>query len=123
MLLKLQGMATEAERVVGGARALLTATPRRLMPLWSEKLKLSFIARQFTPSEDKLDLETLKPGELAQTVSTLGFLLGRAHRRAASDIPKRAWNDTERRNLIKRASEVASLMTGAYLASVFLEQA
>jgi len=111
-----------AERVVAGARAMLTAVPRRLRALWSERLHLSFIARQFTPSEDKLDLETLEPGELPKIVTTLGHLLGRAHRRAGSEVPRRAWSDSARRTLVLHAGELTALIDGTYLASAFLER-
>lgn len=120
--LDLAEIKTDAERVVAGAHAMLAATPRRQRALWSEQLRLSFIARQFSPSEDKLSLETLEPGELPKIVTTLGHLLGRAHRRAASDIPRLAWNEGEQRGLVRRAGELTALIEGAYLASAFLER-
>jgi len=101
---------------------MLTAVPRQLRALWSERLQLSFIARQFTPSEDKLDLATLEPGELPKIVTTLGHLLGRAHRRAASEVPRRAWSDPVRRTLVLHAGELTALIDGTYLASAFLER-
>ena len=55
-------------------------------------------------------------------MTTLGHLLGRAHRRAASDIPRLAWNEGEQRGLVRRAGELTALIEGAYLASAFLER-
>jgi uncharacterized protein (DUF2252 family) len=117
------GIRTDAERVVAGARAMLTAPPRRLQALRSAQLRLSFVARQFTPSEDRVDLEALAPGELASIVTTLGHLLGRAHRRAASELPRKSWSESDRRALARRAGELTALIHGTYLASMFLEQA
>lgn len=111
------GFGDEAERVVTGARALLVAPPRRLQALHSRRLRLSFVARQFTPSEDKLDLGTLRAGELAGVVVTLGHLLGRAHRRGALELPRRHWSDAQRRRLLQQASELTAVMEGAYLTS------
>jgi uncharacterized protein (DUF2252 family) len=120
--LEAAGIRTDAERVVAGARAMLTAPPRRQRALWSAHLRLSFVARQFTPSEDRVDLEVLAPGELGNIVTTLGHLLGRAHRRAASELPRKSWSESERRALVRRAGELAALIHGAYLASAFLER-
>jgi hypothetical protein len=116
------GIRTDAERVVAGARAMLTAPPRRQRALWSPALRLSFVGRHFTPSEDRVDLEMLAPGELGHIVTTLGHLLGRAHRRAASDMPRKSWSESDRRALVRRAGELTALIHGAYLASAFLER-
>jgi uncharacterized protein (DUF2252 family) len=116
------GIRTDAERVVAGGHAMLTAAPRRQRALWSGRLRLSFVARQFSPSEDRIDLDTLAAGDLAKIVATLGDVLGRAHRRGASELPARSWSDHDMRALVRRAGELTALMQGAYLASAFLER-
>lgn len=108
--------AEPAVRVVGAARALVATPPRQLAPLPPHELG-SFLGRKLCPEEDKLDLAKLSVGKtLSQVVRTVGVLLGRAHRRAAVDLPDRPRPPSESVEIVDRAIRLAGLLESVYLA-------
>jgi len=74
-----------------------------------------FLGRRLFPQEDKLSLEdgVESPADLAREV---GWVLGRAHRRAATDAPPRPWTDAERALIVDEAIALAGLFESIYLA-------
>jgi uncharacterized protein (DUF2252 family) len=104
-----------AERMVSGARALVSAPPRWLAAVRAPG-GMSFACRRFSPQEDKLDLTRMRPGHRRDGVmALLGHLLGRAHARASARRPARAWSDRQMSTLLERASEMAGLFEAVYL--------
>lgn len=116
--------ATQAERVVQGARALADDPPRQLAPVVLDER--SFAARKLFPQEDKLRLETLHAGpKLDAVAQTIGRVLGAAHARAAArgradggpaEPPAARWSAAEAASLIDRAVELAGIFEAVYLA-------
>jgi uncharacterized protein (DUF2252 family) len=106
-----------AERVVDAARALLGTTPRLLAPISAPEMGMSFIGRQLSPQEDKLDVAGLKQGKgLKEIGERVGFLLGTAHLRAAKSVPEHPWSERGLSGLIDAALELAGLFEAIYLA-------
>ena len=58
----------------------------------------------------------LAAGDLPPLVRDLGAMLGAAHRRGAKRIPKKAWTEKERAQLLARAVGLAGLHEALYLA-------
>ena len=73
-------------------------------------------ARRLAPQEDKLDLVRIAPAELGAIAAYLGSLLGRAHRRGATKMPRRPWTREEQDALLDRALCMAGIHEAAYLA-------
>jgi len=74
-----------------------------------------FIGRRLFPQEDKLALENgvNSPEDLAREV---GWILGRAHRRAATKAPGQPWSDAELSAVLDEAIELAGRFESVYLA-------
>jgi uncharacterized protein (DUF2252 family) len=105
-----------ADRMVWGARALVAAPPRWLAAIRGPEQRLSFACRRFSPQEDKLDLNRLRPGRrLDGVMRSIGHLLGRAHARAALRRPRRGWSDRQMSSLLERSAELAGLFEAVYL--------
>jgi len=58
----------------------------------------------------------IAPEELEPLARQLGGLVGRAHRRGATSLPRAAWSTGERESLLERATRLAGLHEAAYLA-------
>jgi len=104
--------AVRAVSVVETARALLTDPPRLLAAVEDAP---GFVGRRLFPQEDKLALEdgVQSPEDLAREV---GWILGRAHRRAATAPPPQAWSDADLAAIVDEAIELAGLFESIYLA-------
>jgi uncharacterized protein (DUF2252 family) len=104
--------AMRAAAIVQAARALLNDPPRLLAAVDNAP---GFIGRRLFPQEDKLALENgvNSPEDLAREV---GWILGRAHRRAATKAPAEPWSDAELSAILDEAIEVAGLFESVYLA-------
>src|SRR5262249_43859371 len=106
-----------ADRVVSGAGALLETLPRFLAAIPLADLGMSFIARQLNPQEDKLEIASLKQGKgLREIAERVGYLVGRAHLRAARHVPGHPWTEGEMSALLDHALELAGLFESIYLA-------
>ena len=104
--------ARRAVAVVESACALVADPPRLLAAVDDTP---GFVGRRLFPQEDKLSLEggVESPAELAQEV---GWLLGRAHRRGATEAPRAPWSDAELSGLVDHAIELSGLFEATYLA-------
>ena len=106
----------DAARTAQAARLLLKEPPRRLTSVPSPELGVSFIGRKLSPEEDKLDLTGVAlRHSFPQVVGYAGFLLGRAHQRALTKPPSGALEPFGEA-LIERATSLATLFHGVYLA-------
>jgi len=104
--------AIRAAAVVQAARALINDPPRLLAAVDTAP---GFIGRRLFPQEDKLALENgvNSPEDLAREV---GWILGRAHRRAATKAPGQPWSDAELSAVLDEAIELAGRFESVYLA-------
>jgi len=103
-----------ALRVVTAARACLAHPPRML---GTTRLgKTALFGRRLAPQEDKLDLTHIADADLEGLSSTLGALLGRAHRRGATKLPPKRWSDAARTALVDNAITLAGIHEAVYLA-------
>jgi uncharacterized protein (DUF2252 family) len=113
VLLRVPKMAP-AERVFTGVEACV---PRRPRMTGTTKLNgLSMFVRRLAPQEDKLDLVRIAPAELGAIAAFLGSVLGRAHRRGATNAPAKPWTRLELDDLLERAVAMAGIHEAAYLA-------
>jgi uncharacterized protein (DUF2252 family) len=76
--------------------------------------KLSMFVRKLSPQEDKLNLRRLKGADLPGLASYLGALLGSAHARAATKVPKR-WAASDLATIRAHAITMAGLHEAIYL--------
>jgi len=103
-----------ARRVVAGIDACVPHPPRMM---GTTKLDgLSMFARRLAPQEDKLNLVRIAAAELGTIAAYLGSVLGRAHRRGATQMPSRPWSREEQGALLDRAVILAGIHEAAYLA-------
>jgi uncharacterized protein (DUF2252 family) len=103
-----------AERVRAAIVACLTRPPRMM---GATRLRgESMFVRRLSPQEDKLDFTRLQGGDLDGLARYLGALVGTAHRRGATNAPKRPWKDEERAGIIARAVALAGAHEATYLA-------
>jgi uncharacterized protein (DUF2252 family) len=77
---------------------------------------LSLFVRRLSPQEDKLDLGGMRDAELDPVAKYLGALVGRAHMRAATKRPKRAWSEGDCAGIIDRSIAIAGIHEATYLA-------
>lgn len=111
---KCAGDVAPATRVCGAMLACLERSPKQ-----SGITKLgarSMFARLLSPQEDKLDLRRIEPEHLEPLSRYLGGLLGRAHARGATKMPKTAWSPSQCAGILERATVLAGLHEAAYLA-------
>jgi uncharacterized protein (DUF2252 family) len=103
-----------AERVATAIRACVSHPPRMI---GTTKLRgSSMFVRRLAPQEDKLDWTTLRAGDLDPLARHLGALLGAAHRRGATQTPKKPWSVAEREGLLESAISLAGIHEAMYLA-------
>lgn len=103
-----------AARVIAAVEACLGRVPKHAGVAILDGRSL--LVRRLAPQEDKLDLRRITPEELDPLSRHLGGLVGRAHRRAASSLPRSPWSVAAREGLLERAVRLAGLHEAAYLA-------
>jgi uncharacterized protein (DUF2252 family) len=103
-----------AERVLSAYRAAIESPPALIGT--TELGARSMLVRRLAEEEDKLELTSLKPAELAPLVSHLGALVGRAHARATTKAPHGRWTAGDLEHLLDAAIELAGIHEAAYLA-------
>ena len=104
--------ADRAEAVVEAARALVADPPRLLAAVSGPP---SFVGRRLFPQEDKLAFDG-GIESVEAVVRQVGWRLGRAHRRGASEVPARPWSDRDLSGILDQAVELAGLFESVYLA-------
>jgi hypothetical protein len=97
---------------VDAARALVADPPRLLAAISGPP---SFVGRRLFPQEDKLAVDD-GIESVEQVVRQVGWRLGRAHRRGASEVPARPWSDRDLSGILDEAVELAGLFESVYLA-------
>jgi uncharacterized protein (DUF2252 family) len=103
-----------AERVATAIRSCVAHPPAMI---GTTKLRgSSMFVRRLAPQEDKLDWTKLREDDLDPLARHLGALLGAAHRRGATRMPKKPWNAGDRAQLLGHALSLAGLHEAAYLA-------
>jgi uncharacterized protein (DUF2252 family) len=103
-----------AERVHAAIVACV-ARPPRMMGATRLRGESMFV-RRLSPQEDKLDFTSLVSGDLEGLARYLGALVGTAHRRGATNAPRRPWKDEDRAGIIARAVALAGAHEATYLA-------
>lgn len=107
-----------AERVCTSFRACVERPPRMLgstlLRASAGTSKLSMFVRKLSPQEDKLNLRRLKGADLPGLATYLGALLGSAHARAATKVPKR-WAAADLATVRAHAIALAGLHEAVYL--------
>ncbi len=103
-----------ADRVVAAIRACVER-PSHLIGT-SELGGLSLFVRRLSPQEDKLDLATMRDADLDPLATYLGALVGRAHARGATKLPRKAWTEADCAAIVDRAIAVAGIHEATYLA-------
>ncbi|MDP9150827.1 MAG: DUF2252 domain-containing protein [Myxococcota bacterium] len=103
-----------AERVVGAMGACLVHPPRMI---GTTSLRgSSMFVRRLTPQEDRIHLAEVDPIDIEPLARHLGSLLGAAHRRGASRLPKKEWSLADCAGLRARAIALAGIHEATYLA-------
>jgi hypothetical protein len=106
------------------ATALHACLARPAKMIGTTRLKgASMFVRRLSPQEDKLDLTRLRGDELDGLVRYLGALVGAAHRRGATSVPREPWTRAERAGVVERAILLAGAHEAAYLALCDLARA
>jgi uncharacterized protein (DUF2252 family) len=77
---------------------------------------LSLFVRRLSPQEDKLDLGSIRDADLDPLAKYLGALVGRAHMRAATKLPKQAWSEGDCATVLDHAIAIAGIHEATYLA-------
>ena len=105
-----------ADRVTTSFRACVERPPRMLgsTSIVMNAEKLSMFVRKLSPQEDKLNLRRLKGTDLPSLATYLGALLGSAHARAATKVPKR-WAAADLATIREHAIALAGLHEAIYL--------
>ena len=102
-----------AARVRSAALALVSHPPRMLGE--TELDGVPCLGRRLAPQEDRLDWSAIHKSELAPLSRHLGWLTGRAHRRALTAPLAAPFSATEQAALLGRAITLAGLHEAAYL--------
>jgi len=103
-----------ADRVCTALGACLARPPRMI---GTTKLRRrSMFVRRLSPQEDKVDLTRLRAGDLEPLARHLGAVLGAAHRRGATNVPKTPWSEKDRARLLSRSIALAGMHEAMYLA-------
>jgi uncharacterized protein (DUF2252 family) len=103
-----------AARVQTGFRACIEHPPR---VMGTTRIgKISLFGRRLAPQEDKLNLHRLRSEDLPSLAAYLGALVGTAHRRGATKVPKSRWSKSDRETVRARAIALAGLHEAIYLA-------
>lgn len=103
-----------AVRVATAVSACLVSPPRMIGVAKMGRTPL--FGRRLAPQEDKLDLTHIAHADLAPLASTLGSLLGRAHRRGGQKLPAKPWPERARATIVDRAITLAGVHEAVYLA-------
>ena len=104
----------DAERVKEGFRACVERPPHMI---GTTKLGgMSILARKLSPQEDKLNWRKLARPDLAGLAAYLGALLGKAHRRAATNPPATPWTKEDIAHVRHQAIAMAGIHEAIYLA-------
>lgn len=107
-----------ADRVVTAFRACVERPPRMLGSTFlrssTHAEKVSMFVRKLSPQEDKLNLRRLRGADLPSLATYLGALLGSAHARAATKLPKR-WAAADLATIRAHAIALAGLHEAVYL--------
>ncbi|MDP9036634.1 MAG: DUF2252 domain-containing protein [Myxococcota bacterium] len=103
-----------AERVDSALRACLLTPPRMIGT--SSLRGSSMFVRRLTPQEDRIHLAEVDPIDIEPLARHLGALLGAAHRRAATRMPKKEWSVADCAGLRARAIALAGIHEATYLA-------
>ena len=105
-----------ADRVTTSFRACVERPPRMLgsTTIAMDGDKLSMFVRKLSPQEDKLNLRRLKGADLPSLATYLGALLGSAHARAATKVPKR-WAAADLATIRAHAIALAGIHEAIYL--------
>jgi hypothetical protein len=101
-----------AEAVVEAARALVADPPRLLAAVSGPP---SFVGRRLFPQEDKLALDG-GVDSVEDVARSVGWTLGRAHRRGARETAHTPWLDRDLSGILDEAVELAGLFESVYLA-------
>jgi hypothetical protein len=72
--------------------------------------------RRLAPQEDKIDLAKIQSDDLEPLARHFGALLGAAHRRGATHVPKTPWNAKEKALVLSHAIDLAGVHESMYLA-------
>ena len=107
-----------ADRVTTAFRKSVERPPRMLGSTFirntSDTEKLSMFVRKLSPQEDKLNLRRLRGADLPSLATYLGALLGSAHARAATKVPKR-WAAADLATIRGHAISLAGMHEAIYL--------
>jgi len=101
-------------RVRAAAQALVRHPPRML----GETLlgSMPCLGRRLAPQEDRLDWTKVEKSELPALARHLGWLTGRAHRRALAAPLPAFWTKADERTLLEGAIRMTGLHEAIYLA-------
>lgn len=102
-----------AARVVMGARACIERVPRGFGT--TTLGAMSLLVRRLSPLEDRLDLSRVATADLDVLFRCLGAVLGAAHRRGATRLPRRVGR-ANTKSILSRAIALAGLHEATYLA-------
>lgn len=103
-----------AERVLAGLHACLSSPP--LLAGTTKLRGVPMLVRRLSPQEDKLDWTHIDPAELPALARYLGALVGRAHRKGATKLPKKAWKRADLTTIQEHAIRLAGVHEATYLA-------
>jgi uncharacterized protein (DUF2252 family) len=101
-------------RVRTAAQSLNSHPPRMLGE--TTLAGMPCLGRRLAPQEDRLDWAKVKPDELPSLVRYLGWLTGRAHRRALKTPPSQPWTKDDLRAVRERIVRLTGLHEAIYLA-------
>ena len=108
-----------AERVATAFKAAVERPTRMIgctvLRTLGSSTKHSMFVRKLSPQEDKLNLRRLRGEDLPALATYLGALLGSAHARAATKLPKR-WAASDLATLRTHAITLAGIHEAIYLA-------
>jgi uncharacterized protein (DUF2252 family) len=76
----------------------------------------SMFVRRLAPQEDKIDLAKIHSEDLEPLARHFGALLGEAHRRGATHVPKKPWGAKEQAIVLAQAIDLAGVHQSLYLA-------
>jgi hypothetical protein len=103
-----------AERIIEGFRSCIPHPPRAM---GMTRLRgLPMFGRRLAPQEDKLNLRHLRADDLPSLASYLGALVGAAHARGATSMPRKRWSKSDCDHVRAQAITLAGIHEAVYLA-------
>jgi uncharacterized protein (DUF2252 family) len=103
-----------AKRVLSAFQACVSHPPGMM---GTTRLRgCSMFVRRLAPQEDKIDLAKIHSDDLEPLARHFGALLGAAHRRGATHVPKKPWSAKEQAILLSHAIDLAGVHESMYLA-------